>query len=84
MLLRLRMPAGTGFPGAGLYELTGLRALRFDEAVAEIARRLTSSPRSSGAAPVRVVDVGTGTGAIAVAAVAALRRRQASCSKVQP
>ena len=47
-----------------------------DEAVAEIARRLTSAPRAAGAAPVRVVDVGTGTGAIAVAVVSALRRRR--------
>lgn len=47
-----------------------------DEAVAEIARRLTGAPRPVGAAPLRVADVGTGTGAIAIAMVAALRRRR--------
>lgn len=47
-----------------------------DQAVAEVAHRLTSAPRPAGSPPVRVVDVGTGSGAIAVSVVAALRRRR--------
>jgi release factor glutamine methyltransferase len=47
-----------------------------DEAITVIAERLVSAPRSGGAAPLRVADVGTGTGAIAVAIVTALRRRR--------
>ena len=42
---------------------------------AEIVRRLTSSPRPPGGAPLRVVDVGTGSGAVAVALAVTLRRR---------
>jgi release factor glutamine methyltransferase len=44
-----------------------------DLGVAEILRRLGAGVREAGAAPVRVVDVGTGSGAIAVAVAVALR-----------
>jgi release factor glutamine methyltransferase len=41
---------------------------------AELAERLTASPRPAGSPPVAVIDVGTGCGAIAVALAVALRR----------
>lgn len=44
-------------------------------AEAEIGRRLTAAPRTAGAPPVRVVDVGTGSGAIGVALAVRLRVR---------
>ncbi len=47
-----------------------------DEAVAEVARRLTAAPRPPGAPPLRVADVGTGSGAIAVALITVLRKRR--------
>jgi release factor glutamine methyltransferase len=50
--------------------------LLVDAAVAEIAARLSHSPRGPGAPKLRVADVGTGTGAIGVSLVAALRRRR--------
>ena len=50
--------------------------LLVDEALAAISARLTAAPRATGAAQLRVADVGTGSGAIAVALVAALRRRR--------
>jgi release factor glutamine methyltransferase len=50
--------------------------LLVDAAIAEIAARLTATPRAPGAAALRVVDVGTGTGAIAVSVLAALRRKK--------
>jgi release factor glutamine methyltransferase len=50
--------------------------LLVDAAVAEVASRLTASPRSAGAHALRVADVGTGSGAIAVALLAALRARR--------
>lgn len=45
-------------------------------AEAEVMRRLTSSPRPSGAPPLRVVDVGAGGGTIAVSLAVGLRRRR--------
>ncbi len=42
----------------------------------EIARRLTSAPRSPEAPAIRVADVGTGSGAIAVALAVRLRSRR--------
>jgi release factor glutamine methyltransferase len=49
--------------------------LLVDEAITAVVERLTVAPRTAGAGPVRLADVGTGTGAIAVAVVAALRKR---------
>lgn len=45
-------------------------------AEADIAGRLLSAPRSAGAPPIRVADVGTGSGAIAVALAVRLRVRR--------
>jgi release factor glutamine methyltransferase len=50
--------------------------LLVDIAVAEVAARLTATPRAADTPALRVADVGTGTGAIAVAIVAALRKRR--------
>lgn len=49
--------------------------LLVDLAVAEVAERLTGTPRPDGAPPLRVADVGTGSGAVAVALAVALRAR---------
>jgi release factor glutamine methyltransferase len=45
-------------------------------AAVEVMRRLTSSPRPPGSAPLRIADVGTGSGTIAVSLAVACRRRQ--------
>ena len=45
-------------------------------AEAEVMRRLVSTPREPGSAPLRIADVGTGSGAIAVALTVALTRRR--------
>jgi release factor glutamine methyltransferase len=50
--------------------------LLVEAAIAEVAARLTSTPRTGAAPALRVADVGTGTGAIAVSLLAALRRRR--------
>ena len=50
--------------------------LLVEEALGEVAQRLTSTPRPAGTAPLRVIDVGTGSGAIAVAVAVALRKRR--------
>jgi release factor glutamine methyltransferase len=42
----------------------------------EVMSRLAAAPRSAGAPPLRIADVGTGSGTIAVALAASLRRRQ--------
>jgi release factor glutamine methyltransferase len=47
-----------------------------DLALDEVTRRLVAAPRSPGAAPLAIADVGTGSGAIAVALAVALRRRR--------
>ncbi|HYL39934.1 MAG TPA: HemK/PrmC family methyltransferase [Candidatus Binatus sp.] len=44
-------------------------------AEAELAARLTATPRPAGTPPIEVVDVGTGSGAVVVALAVALRRR---------
>jgi release factor glutamine methyltransferase len=49
--------------------------LLVNEAVAAVVERLTRAPRSAGAPPLRIADVGTGTGAVAVALIAGLRKR---------
>lgn len=50
--------------------------LLVDAAITDVAARLTSAPRGTGAPALRIADVGTGTGAIAVSLLAALRRRR--------
>lgn len=50
--------------------------LLVEMAEAEVARRLLAAPRALGAAPIRVIDVGTGSGAIAIALAVRLRRRR--------
>jgi release factor glutamine methyltransferase len=42
----------------------------------EVVRRLTAAPRPVGAAPLRIVDVGTGSGTIAVALAVRIRIRR--------
>jgi release factor glutamine methyltransferase len=41
----------------------------------EVVKRLTIAPRASGAAPIRIIDVGVGSGAVAVTLAVLLRRR---------
>jgi len=44
-------------------------------AIGEIVGALTRAPRPAGAAPLRLIDVGTGSGAVAIAIAVALRKR---------